>query len=114
MKDILIYSKDRDEHTVHLRTVLQILSEHQLYGNYQKQEFWLEEVLFLEHVVSKEGIKINLRLVTTVTKCPSPTNVTETRNFLGLARCYRVSRRICQRSSSLTNLLKEATKVARR
>jgi len=44
--DILIYSKDRDEHADHLRTVLQILREHQFYGKLKKCEFWLEEVIF--------------------------------------------------------------------
>jgi len=52
--------------------------------------------------------------VKAITECPRPTDVTETRNFLGLAGYYRVSGRICQRSSSLTNLFKEATKLARK
>jgi len=38
--DILIYSKKRDEHTAHLRTVFQTLRERQLYGNLKKYEFW--------------------------------------------------------------------------
>jgi len=44
--DILVYSKDKDEHTTHLRTVLQTLREHQLYDNLKMHEFWLEEVVF--------------------------------------------------------------------
>jgi len=42
--DILIYSESREEHTEHLRVVLEILREHQLYGKLSKCEFWLEEV----------------------------------------------------------------------
>ena len=57
--DILIYSKDRNEHVDHLRMVLQTLREHQLYGKLKKYKFWLEEVLFLGHVVAREGIKVN-------------------------------------------------------
>ena len=53
--DILIYSKDRDEHADHLRMVLQTLREHQLYGKLKKCEFWLEEVVFLGNVVTKDG-----------------------------------------------------------
>jgi len=57
--DIVIYSKNRDEHTTHLRIVLQTLREHELYGKLKKCEFWLEEVVFLGHVVSKEGTKVD-------------------------------------------------------
>jgi len=57
--DILIYSKYRDEHTAHLRTTLQTLREHQLYEKLKKGEFWLKEVVFLRHVVSKEEIKVS-------------------------------------------------------
>ena len=57
--DILIYSKDRDEHADHLRMVLQTLREHQLYGKLKKCKFWLEEVVFLGHVIIKERIKVD-------------------------------------------------------
>jgi len=59
--DILIYFSDRDEHADHLRMVLQTLGAHQLYGKLKKYEFWLEEVKFLGHVVTKEGIKLDPR-----------------------------------------------------
>jgi len=58
--DILIYSKDKDERTIHLSIVLQTLREYQLYETWKKYEFWLEEVAFLRHVVFKEGIKVGL------------------------------------------------------
>jgi len=51
--DILIYSKDKEEHTEQLRTVLQTLREHQLYGKLKKCEFWLKEVVFLGYVLTK-------------------------------------------------------------
>jgi len=57
--DILIYSKDREEHADHLRMVLQILKEHQLYGKLKKCEFWLKKVVFVGHVITKEGVKVN-------------------------------------------------------
>jgi len=71
-------------------------------------------VVFLGHVVSKEGIKVDLKKVKAITDCPSLTNVIEIRNVLGLAGYYRVSERIYQISSSPSNLLKEATKLTRR
>ncbi|XP_040950093.1 uncharacterized protein [Gossypium hirsutum] len=54
--DILVYSKTEAEHDQHLRIVLQILREKQLYGKLSKCEFWLSEVVFLGHVVSADGI----------------------------------------------------------
>ena len=57
INDILIYSKDRNEHPNHLRTVLHILVEHQLFAKFSKWEFWLNSVQFLGHVISKDGIR---------------------------------------------------------
>jgi len=59
INDILIHSKDRDEHTAHLRIALQTLWEHQLYDKLKKCKFWLEEVVFLGHVVSMVRIKVD-------------------------------------------------------
>ena len=49
--DILVYSKDEEEHKEHLRLVLEKLREHQLYAKFSKCEFWLKEVGFLGHVI---------------------------------------------------------------
>jgi len=73
------------------------LREHQLHSKYKKREFWLKEVEFLGHVVSKEGIKVDLQKGQAVLKCPRLTNVTETRNFFGLTEYYWVLGRIFQR-----------------
>ena len=54
--DILIYSKSQTEHEQHLRIILQMLREHQLYAKLSKCQFWLQEVDFLGHTVCKEGI----------------------------------------------------------
>jgi hypothetical protein len=51
--DILIYSKDHQEHAEHLRIVVKILREKQLYAKFSKCEFWLSEVKFLGHVISQ-------------------------------------------------------------
>ena len=57
--DILIYSKSQEEHEQHLRIVLQILREKQLYAKLSKCEFWLDHVVFLGHVISSHGIEEN-------------------------------------------------------
>ena len=61
--DILVYSKSADEHALHLRVVLQTLRDKQLYAKFSKCEFWLNEVIFLGHVVSGDGIFIDPRKV---------------------------------------------------
>jgi len=57
--DILIYSKNEEEHAQHLHIVLQRLREHQLYAKFSKCDFWLKEVPFLGHVISAEGISVD-------------------------------------------------------
>ena len=54
--DILVYSKSADEHALHLRIILQSLRDRQLYAKFSKCEFWLNEVIFLGHVISGDGI----------------------------------------------------------
>ena len=59
--DILIYSSLEEEHEAHLRIVLQLLREHQLYAKFSKCEFWLTEVKFLGHMISNKGVQLILR-----------------------------------------------------
>jgi len=87
--DILIYSKNHEEHERHLKIVLQILKERQLYGKWSKCEFWLEQVQFLGHVISKSGIAIDPSKVQAVLHWEQSKNITEIRSFLGLAGYYR-------------------------
>ena len=56
LDDILIYSKNEEEHAEHLRLVLKKLREHRLYAKFSKCEFWLSEVTYLGHVISGKGI----------------------------------------------------------
>ena len=99
--DILVYSKNEEEHKEHLCLVLGKLREHQLYAKFSKCEFWLKEVGFLGHVISGEVIEVDPTKVVTVTNWESPTTVGEIRSFLGLAGYYRSSLRISQRLQSL-------------
>nr|GFB71394.1 putative reverse transcriptase domain-containing protein [Tanacetum cinerariifolium] len=57
--DILVFSKSKEEHEDHLRTVLQILRQEKLYAKFSKCEFWLSSVAFLGHIVSVEGITMD-------------------------------------------------------
>ena len=87
--DILVYPRSEEEHAMHLRYVLQTLREHQLYAKFLKCEFWLDQVIFLGHVVSKDGIHVDPKKIEAVIDWPRPTTVTEVRSFLGLAGYYR-------------------------
>ncbi|KAJ0537730.1 putative nucleotidyltransferase, Ribonuclease H [Helianthus annuus] len=87
--DILVFSKSRVEHEDHLRTVLGTLRQEKLYTKFSKCDFWLEQVAFLGHIVSAEGITMDPSKVEAITKWPRPTSVTEVRSFLGLAGYYR-------------------------
>ncbi|KAK2417415.1 putative mitochondrial protein [Trifolium repens] len=87
--DILVYSKSEEEHGEHLRLVLQVLRESKLYANPSKCDFWLEEVNFLGHVISKEGIAVDPAKIDTVLSWKQPQTVTDVRSFVGLAGYYR-------------------------
>ncbi|GAU43989.1 hypothetical protein TSUD_91680 [Trifolium subterraneum] len=87
--DILIYSKDPQEHAEHLRIVLNILREKQLYAKFSKCEFWLSEVKFLGHVISQGGVSVDPSKVEAVLNWERPRTVSEVRSFLGLAGYYR-------------------------
>lgn len=87
--DILVYSKTEAEHDQHLRIVLQILREKQLYRKLSKYEFWLSEVVFLGHVVSADGIRVDPKKIKAIVQWKAPKNLSEVRSFLGLAGYYR-------------------------
>ncbi|KAL0541388.1 hypothetical protein IC582_021430 [Cucumis melo] len=87
--DILIYSKTEAEHEEHLRMVLQTLRDNKLYAKFSKCEFWLKQVSFLGHVVSKAGVSVDPAKIEAVTGWTRPSTVSEVRSFLGLAGYYR-------------------------
>ncbi|WVZ84395.1 hypothetical protein U9M48_031432 [Paspalum notatum var. saurae] len=75
--DILIYSKTEEEHEEHLRLVLQKLREHKLYAKLSKCEFWLDQVPFLGHIVSKGGIMVDPSKISSVMDWKVPEVVKE-------------------------------------
>jgi hypothetical protein len=87
--NILIYSKNEEEHAQHLRIVLTRLREHQLYAKFSKCAFWLEEIQFLGHVLSTKRIVVDPSKVKDILEWKPPTNVHQVRSFLGLAGYYR-------------------------
>lgn len=87
--DILIYSKNQEEHKDHLRKVLDRLREHKLFAKLSKCSFWQREIGFLGHVVSDKGVSVDQGKIKAIADWPRPRNATEIRSFLGLAGYYR-------------------------
>jgi hypothetical protein len=86
---ILIYSKSKEDHEHHLRMVLQVLREHQLFAKFRKCSFYQKQIHYLGHIISKDGIAVDLEKVEAIREWSTPTNVTEVRSFMGLAGNYR-------------------------
>jgi hypothetical protein len=87
--DILIYSKNLEDHAKHLHIILQRLREHHLYAKFSKCEFWLDTVKFLDHTISSDGIFVDPSKVQEAMDWKPPTSVHQIRTFLGLAGYYR-------------------------
>ena len=75
--DILIYSKNEEDHAEHLRITLEILRKKKLYAKFSKCEFWLREVQFLGHVVNHEGIKVDPAMIEAILNWERPKTPTE-------------------------------------
>ena len=87
--DILIYSTSLDLHIDHLKSVLTVLREEQLYANLEKCIFCTNHVVFLGFVVSSKGVQVDEEKVRAIQEWPTPKSVTEVRSFHGLASFYR-------------------------
>jgi hypothetical protein len=77
LDDILIYSKSEEEHEHHLRLVLQVLREHQLYAKLSKCSFYQEKIHYLGHIISEEGIAVD------------PTKIEAIRGWDNTEECFK-------------------------
>ncbi|GKB30067.1 putative reverse transcriptase domain-containing protein [Tanacetum coccineum] len=87
--DILIYSKNKEEHEEHLKIILHLLKEEKLYAKFSKCDFWLDYVQFLGHVIDSKGVHVDPAKIEAIKNWAAPTTPTEVRQFLGLAGYYR-------------------------
>ncbi|XP_022880191.1 uncharacterized protein LOC111397475 [Olea europaea var. sylvestris] len=87
--DILVYSRTIEEHRDHLRRVLQVLRDNQLYANQKKCLFGQTELEYLGHIVSEKAVSADESKVAAMREWPRPKSIRELRGFLGLTGYYR-------------------------
>ncbi|GJW05090.1 putative reverse transcriptase domain-containing protein [Tanacetum coccineum] len=70
--DILIYSKNKQEHEEHIKLILELLKKEELYAKFSKCEFWILKVQFLGHVIDSEGIHVDPAKIESIKDWASP------------------------------------------
>jgi hypothetical protein len=90
LDDIIIYSNSKEDHKQHLRMVLQVLREHQLYEKLRKCSSYQSQIQYLGHIISEERIVVDPENKRAIEGWPTPRNVSEVRSFMGLAGYYRI------------------------
>jgi hypothetical protein len=88
--DILVYYKSKEEHEKHLRMVLPVLREHQLYAKLSKCSFYEEQIHYLGHIIWKDGIVVDPENIEAIREWSAPKNVIEVRSFMCLSS-YHIS-----------------------
>jgi hypothetical protein len=115
MDDILIYSSTLDQHVSLLQQVFEILRKHKFFIKLSKCSFAQQEIEYLGHSISSQGVATEKSKIAAVEQCPVPKNVKDLRGFLGLTGYYRrfiknyglISRQLDQTQTAF-NQLKQA------
>ena len=87
--DVIVFSKDIDQHCQRLQAVLTRFREQNLRVKASKCSFGADRVLYLGHTVSSEGIHTDPSKIEAVQNLQSPRSLDQLRTFLGLAGYYR-------------------------
>ncbi|MCO5549888.1 hypothetical protein L7F22_003362 [Adiantum nelumboides] len=105
--DVIIYSKTIEEHKEHLKVIFQALRDNKLYVNQKKSEFFLQEIQYLGHIISKNGIRMDPAKLEVIKDWPNPRNLHEVRSFIGMCVYYR---RFIEKFSLIAGPLHDLTK----
>nr|GEW65162.1 putative reverse transcriptase domain-containing protein [Tanacetum cinerariifolium] len=105
--DIVIYSKTKEDHEMHLGLILKLFNKEKLYAKFSKYEFWLPEVQFLGHMVNNDGIHVDPSKIKAVKNWEASKSPTEVRSFLGLAGYYRTKNVIYTDHKSLQHIFNQ-------
>lgn len=110
LDDVLVFSRNAADHEEHLRLVLELLRKEQLFARLEKCVFNKPEALYLGHIVSRAGVRVDPRKSAVVRDWATPLTVPALRSFLGLSNYFR---RFIQGYSSmvspLINLTRDST-----
>ena len=105
--DIMIYSRNLEEHIQHIEKVLQKLREYNLVIKLKKCKFCQNKIEFLGHEIGEKGLKPNAKKIEAIDRIKEPETITEVRSFLGLCSYYR---RFVKDFSKIAKPLTELTK----
>ena len=106
--DILVYSATWDEHLRHLKEVLEVLRSHTLHVKLKKCSFGQTKVHYLGHIISQEGVLVDLEKISAMVQWPIPRSPKAMRGFLGLMGYYRkFIQDYGKIATPLTNMLKK-------
>lgn len=109
--DIMIYSKDEEEHKEHLKLVLQTLRDHQLYAKFSKCEFQENRIQYLEHIISKEGLAVDVENIRCMVNWLIQKDVSTIRSFIEIVGyCTRFIDGFSRLSYRITSLYKKGVK----
>jgi len=89
LDDVLIFSKDFKEHVERLRIILSKIEKSGLKLSPLKCNFFMQEISYLGHLVTSEGLKPDPTKIETIKKWPQPKTIKDLRSFLGFANYYR-------------------------
>ena len=87
--DILIYSKNLDDHVAHVKSVLDVLRKEKLFANMKKCTFCTDQLVFLGFVISAQRIQVDEEKIRAIREWSTPTSIANVRSFHGLASFYR-------------------------